>query len=422
MSQKLIVLMIDGVSADYYRTENGRLPNLKALEERGFRVDRLHAEVLGTSLPGRTSMMTGVTADVSGVYGNKIWDAERRVFRYANPDDVRVPTLHARAKAAGKTVANIGFGMIRPEDTTIFRGPWWAGAFIQRARDAAPEEADNSWMRVALYPTEQAFSDACRAAGVPDTLPMIDMESDAQRAFFGVMADHAMFDWVGVLATSEAPPDLIVAEFLITDTVQHETGYKSELSHWAIMQADMAVGKILSRLRAAGVEDEWHIAVMSDHGHSAVHNALHPQVIIPDVTFQTEGQIIMVAPQDEAELRDITAKLAKYDVEPYPNTCLPLEYRDQVHLFIAPDGYSFEADKADEIEPSGAARTTSSHGLRPGLPGDDRFALFAGPTIPMGMIEEADAVQVMPTLAAILGIAVEGAAGPIFQPVAAGVR
>jgi predicted AlkP superfamily pyrophosphatase or phosphodiesterase len=415
MSQKLIVLMIDGVSADYYRTEGGRLPNLKSLESRGFRVDSLHAEVLGTSLPGRTSMMTGVTADVSGIYGNKIWDPKRGTFRYSNPDDVRVPTLHARAKAAGKTVANIGFGMIRPEDTNIFRAPWWAGAFIQRARDAAPEEADASWTRVALHPTEQTFIDACHTAGVPDTLPVIDMESDAQRAFFGVMADHTMLDWVGVLATGKTPPDLIVAEFLVTDTIQHETGYKSELSHWAIMQADMAVGKVLARLRAAGLEDEWHIAVMSDHGHSTVEKALHPQVIIPGVTFQTEGQIIMVAPKDHAELDDISARLAAYDVEPYPNTCLPPEYRDQVYLFIAPDGYSFEADNADETEVAGTARTTSSHGLRPGLPGDDRFALFAGPTVPTGIVSEANAVQVMPTLASILGIAVEGLAHPIFD-------
>jgi hypothetical protein len=55
-----------------------------------------------------------VHADVSGVWGNIIYDGSR--FRYAHLDDVRVPTLPKQAMDAGKDVAVIGFGMIRPKD------------------------------------------------------------------------------------------------------------------------------------------------------------------------------------------------------------------------------------------------------------------------------------------------------------------
>ncbi len=82
MTNKLIVYMIDGVAAEHYASDHKRLPHFAALENRGFRVENLRAEALGTSLPGRTSMLTGVTADVSGVYGNKIWDGAG-AFRYA---------------------------------------------------------------------------------------------------------------------------------------------------------------------------------------------------------------------------------------------------------------------------------------------------------------------------------------------------
>jgi predicted AlkP superfamily pyrophosphatase or phosphodiesterase len=102
MPNKLIVVMIDGVSADYFATDRGRLPHLSALASRGLVVNNLHAEVLGTSLPGRTSMLTGMTADVSGVYGNKIWDSKRREFRYATPYDIRVPTIPGARKRPGR--------------------------------------------------------------------------------------------------------------------------------------------------------------------------------------------------------------------------------------------------------------------------------------------------------------------------------
>lgn len=420
MSDKLIILMVDGVSADHYQRDAGRFPHFRSLERRGFRVEALRSEVLGTSLPGRTSMLTGATAATSGVYGNKIWDPQYAQFRYANPDDIRVPTLPALAKAAGKRVANIGFGMIRPEDTHLFRPPWWAGAFIQRARDAAPEPADAAWLRVALHATEAEFDAACAAAGVPATLPSIDLSSEAQRAFFGLMADQQMIDWAGVVASGPNSPDLITVEFLMTDTIQHDMGYRSELSQWAVMQADLALGRLLERLRAAGVEDEWNIAVMSDHGHSPVERALRPGRIIPETRFQCEGQCLLVAPRDAEELARITAALAAYEAHPYPNDCIPPELRDQVVIFVAPDGTSFEEEPppgTPEDEVLGAPKAISSHGLRPGLPGDDRFALFAGPKVPAGRIETAEAVQVAPTCAALLGLPLEPfSAAPIFTP------
>jgi len=77
MPQKLMVIMIDGISADYFATCRGRLLHLSALAERGLVVENLHSEVLGISLGGRVGMITGVSADQSGVYGNLIWDGER---------------------------------------------------------------------------------------------------------------------------------------------------------------------------------------------------------------------------------------------------------------------------------------------------------------------------------------------------------
>lgn len=413
MKNKLIVLMVDGVSAAHYAAHRAQLPHFASLEARGFRVENLRAEVLGTSLPGRTSMMTGATADKSGVYGNMIWDGEQ--FRYANPDDVRVPTLPARAKAAGLDVAVVGFGMVRPEDTTLFVPPWWTGAFIQRARDAEPQQSGEVWLRVANHVPGERFERICAAAGVPTALPALDTESPAASTFRALINDTMMAEWVGVLAASDDAPDLILAEFLVTDTIQHYTGFGSTMSNWSVMQADMALGRILERLRAAGVEDEWNIAVMSDHGHSNVETALHPQVILPGVTVQCEGGSLIVAPKSDEELASVAERLAVYGVEPYANDCIPPHYRDTLKIFVAPPGFSFENDNPAETEPTGKPTALSTHGLRPGFTGDNRFALFAGPNVPQGRIDSAIAAQVAPTLAHIAGLPLDGfEAAPIW--------
>lgn len=321
--------------------------------------------------------------------------------------------IDAIAREAGLKVANIGLGMVRPEDSDVYVAPWWAGAFVARARDTTPEPADPSWIRVATHQTDPGFARACQAAGVPALLPSLDMSSESQRGVFGLLCDQTMLDWTGVLAASDEELNFITTEFLVTDTIQHTSGYKSEMAHWAIMQADMAVGRLQSRLRNAGVEDRWNIAVMSDHGHSPVERALHPRAILPGVTFQCEGQILLIAKETIDSKSDVDKRLADHDVVPFEHECLPDDVRGQVAMYLAPDGSSFEGSGPD-AEASGPPTSISSHGLRPGCPGDDRFALFAGPDVPNGSSAEADAVDVMPTLAKLLGVHTAGAGRSMF--------
>jgi predicted AlkP superfamily pyrophosphatase or phosphodiesterase len=364
-------------------------------------------------------MMTGVTSDVSGVYGNLIFGGEG--FRYANPDDVRVPTLPARARAAGLDTAVIGFGMIRPEDATIFRPPWWINEFIQRARDAEPTASDRAWLRAYLHQDgDNRLERAAYAARYPLKWPELPVSTRAERLLYGLMADHHALEWTGLLAASENAPDLIVTEYLTTDSAQHYTGYKSEISHWVTALADQLVGSVLARLNAAGVADRWNLAVMSDHGHSAIETAIHPRVIIPGTTYQSEGSVLHVAPRDADHLAQITAALAEYGAQPLSNHYIPADHRDRVYAFVAPDKFSFEDEDPDEKNPTGAPKLISSHGLLPGSPGDDRFALFAGPNVPTSEIASADAVQIAPTLATILGLPLgDFPAQPVFQPTTA---
>ena len=146
---KLIVIMIDGVSADYFRDNKTKLPHLNKLSKEGFTVERLHSIQPATSLPGRTTMMTGVSCDKHGAWGNTIWDGKQ--FRYSTPYDVTVKSLPQEAMAQGLDVAVMGYGMLRPDEAHVFRHPWWVGEMIQRGRDNTPKHAEDGWLKTTQH-------------------------------------------------------------------------------------------------------------------------------------------------------------------------------------------------------------------------------------------------------------------------------
>ncbi|MEX2540806.1 MAG: alkaline phosphatase family protein [Trueperaceae bacterium] len=237
----LILVMIDGVAADYLQRHRPNLPNLSALAEEGLLVERLASDVPATSLPGRTSILTGAPASEHGIYGNTIWDGE--LFRYANPDDVRTPTLPRRAMDAGLDVAAIGFGMVRPEDATVFRGAWWVNEMLQRAHDEEPIRADEGWLRTSRYQDASGRLAALAETGLAGEVPDAYAADRLHYLLSEPTGDRSMLRWSAGLATSDTPPDLLITEILAPDTVQHMpdrstrsvTGRSVTPTHWSAL-------------------------------------------------------------------------------------------------------------------------------------------------------------------------------------------
>lgn len=405
MSNKLIVFMIDGLAAEHYSSLKHRLPNIAGLESKGFSVGKLGSEAFGISLSGRTSMLTGQPAAVSGVYGNRLWDGEQ--FSYANPDDIRVPTIPALAKAAGKKVAAIGAGMIRPEDVDLMVPPYWVdGWSIQRARDWTPSPAEAPWLRVHESAPTPGFVAMCQANGLPITYPIKD---EKYQTGWELMCDQLIADWVGHLAASDQGFDLIWAEFCLPDQIYHYSGYKSPLSDWITTEADMGIGRLINQLEKAGVADEWNIAIMSDHGFGPIEKTLYFQNICPGVEHDNAGCCLVVRTEDELVLSEVAYKLGEHGVVSLPNDCFPEEDRQALHLFGAPEGVSFESTETDAV--SGMPVAIATHGYPPGSEIDTRMCVIAGPDVTPGRVEAATAVQVGPTLAKVLGLPLDNFPG-----------
>ena len=405
----LILIMIDGLSADYMASSSARLPHLQQLREQGFYVESLEADVPATSLPGRSSIITGVDSSVHGIYGNIIWDGS--LFRYANPDDVRVPTLPRRALEAGLDVAVLGYGMVRPEDASVFHHPWWANEMLQRARDLEPIPADESWLRAARHRDSSGRLAALAAAGLADSIPdAYSGQGDTKYLQYlaaGLTGDQTMLQWSAGLASSTTPPDLLLTEILIPDSVQHLAGYKNPIAHWSLSYADSLVGTLLTQLERAGVLEQSTLVITSDHGHGTIERALHPHNILPELPMSCEGGFLYVAldsPEDAPRMHEL---LAPYGVSQHDGSHLPTEQRQHIACFLAPAGTSFEQASPGDASPQGAPRYRSGHGFIPGSLSDQRFAIFYGAGVPIEYCPQARSGQLTPTMAQLLGLSLD---------------
>lgn len=410
---RVLLLMIDGVSADYLQRFEANVPHLAALSERGLRVDRLGSDVPGTSLPGRSGIVTGVGPERHGIHGNVIWDGG--AFRYANADDVRVPTLPRRALDAGLDVASVGYGMVRPEDATVYRGAWWVGEMLQRSRDEEPVPADEGWLRTARHADPTGRLAAAEAAtGLSAALPDPYADGALHYLLSEVAGDRAMMRWTTGLLTSDAPPDLALSEILVTDTVQHQAGPDHPFTHWAVGYADALVGTLVTELERAGRLHDTTLVITSDHGHGPVDRALYAERLLPGWTVAPEGSLLFVAADGEREAQRAGEVLRPFGVERLDAAYLPPDVRGRVAPFVAPDGAVFQMRptagvEVDDRAASGPAKYVSSHGFRPGHPHDERFLLAAGPGIEARRVPRAEAADVEATVSALAGLPALGA-------------
>jgi predicted AlkP superfamily pyrophosphatase or phosphodiesterase len=400
--RRLILVLVDGMSADYYENHKDTLPNMRALVDRGTQVRRLRSTVPATSMPGRATMLTGVGAEVHGVIGNHVLAGD--TFRIATPDDLAASTLADWASAAGRDVAAVGFAMLRPSSTSLFHPPWWVRGFMDGSRfEKIPAE------RSAAYASD--IKDPHGRLPPPMTLgPVMEKEGLLR----GLAWDSWMMRATASLMTSADAPDLALAEIAMTDSVQHQFGYASAEAHWSLSHADELIGGLMRTLDDAGRLDDTVIAVVSDHGHANMRTALYPDRILPGMVWESEGATLHVL-LDSANRDDVTERLAAHGAVAIASDHVPVPHRNRVATYAGAEGCSFEASPpgAAPDAMSGKPKYVSTHGLMPGSPADDRFCVIAGPGIAQRAVDAAGANQLAATLAAVLDVnAPQGTGAP----------
>ncbi len=402
MRNPTLVIMIDGISADYFREHGAKMPHLSQLAERGTYFQRMSPESCGTSLPGRASMLTGRPSEEHGIYGNMIWDQQINGFRYASPADIKVSSVLHEAKKQGLDVAGIGFGMIKPEDCSLYEPPYWLKSFTQRDRFNQSIDLSSGWKAASERIDDGRLAALKEFLDLPSDWPSFPSDDPAQQSYHELALDSDMLRLVSALVTSDDVPDLIFAEINFTNSIQHKTGYNSASSHWAAEMADTLIARLLLNLWASGMDDQFNLAICSDHGHAPVEIALYIDNIEPGIECVTEGGMLLVNRSSVKQLDQLQASLVEYGVELEDNGFLPEADREQLVVFSAPKGVAFELAPKNITATSGKPICRSSHGLRPGSPEDDRFAVFVGPEIDSQVIEHVDSTAFAMALRSLL--------------------
>ena len=397
MKSKLIVIMIDGISSDYFIDFPQFMPHTHALASHNTVVTNLTPERCGSSLPGRTSMLTGQTSRNHGIYGNNIWDSTTQSFRYASPYDIRTPSLFSHAKYAGMDTANIGFGMTRPEDCILYTPPHWVGDFICRNRDNEPVKIPNDWNK-ALVTIDDGRIEQAKSKFIPENNHS-DVLTDSS-ILNEMIRDQQMIHLVNEVINSSQAPDLIFTEINITDTAQHRFGYASSSSNFAIAYADMLVGFVVQNLQKSGMDSDYTIIVTSDHGHANTDKALYVNNIIDNQNWNSECAVLFL-PQN-SHLQDSVNAFKSHGAEILDPSFLPQDMQGQITALAMKENVSFENLSGGGHALSGPSKYKSSHSYYPGSQFDKRFAVVSGPGCKNQHIQQATGEQFFQIMCDIL--------------------
>lgn len=401
--RKVFLIMIDGVSADYFAEQGHTMPVTRGLAEQGLLVQRMRPECCGNSMPGRASIITGNPSRDHGVYGNMV--LADNDFRYADPYDIRVPTLASRAHATGKDVASIGYGLVRPEDCSLYSPPWWARDYICRARDGQKIPMPEGWRRANRTVDDGRLQRVMQNTALCEALPFDNDLSHESGYLQGTWADQVMLSWATELACLDDNPDLIMVEINQPDEAQHKAGYNSDKARLSIATADALVGATMARLAMAGKLEEYAFVVTSDHGHDVIEEAIYPSCLRDTSRVAlSEGSMLLVADHSEQELVAIAKELAPFGVERFDNDFLPDDARARIAVFVAPKGKAFENPPAGCEALSGAPKYVSSHGLWPGNPAEDRFCVVSHPSLSAARVADSPAESLAPSVLKLLGV------------------
>lgn len=202
---RVLLISVDGLRTDLALL--GDMPNLRGLLKAGTYTFWAKTTDVGITLPSHTSMVTGVTPARHGITWNDD-GPDGETVHYPN-----YPTLFELAKKAGYTTALVGakskFAPLTKPGTLDFPDVPGLGKSQRRNDEVATRAAD---------------------------------------------------------LIAKQKPQVMMVHLGDVDRAGHSTGWSGPAQMEAIASADVAIGKVLAALKAAGVYDQTLILVTADHG------------------------------------------------------------------------------------------------------------------------------------------------------------
>ena len=370
------------------------LPALSALAENGVFCDNVKTVYPTLTYPIHTSLITGCYPRTHGIGHNQPFQPdvapEMRKW-FWSVGDIKAKTLYQAAKEKKLDVASVLWpvsGMNR---------------YVHRNfPEVLPLPGENAALKMLRY-------------GSPDWI--LHMEALYGRTRKSIRQPH-LDDYAALLCerlyASYRPPDALFVHLVDCDAMRHQYGVESEEAHAAMERLDARVGRIIDAVRKAHLLEETLFCVVSDHGQQDATNGIlldRELQAACGARAQSLGMGAYIFGDDLKTARDaLEAHQAEWGIQTiYDEEMLEaLHAPENVHLAVdALPGHCF-IDRQEA--------TFGEHGFGLDCPQARTLLWLSGPGIHIGRrIEEANLIDIAPTLAKALGLSLPDAEGKILN-------
>lgn len=412
----VIVISLDGFPAWTFTDPTLPIPVLRRLAREGVLADGMRISNPAVTWPNHTSMVTGVHPEKHGVLYNGMLvrggpkDAPRVEPWRDKREMVRVPTVYDLAYKAGLTTAQVDWVAIQNPGTITWE-----------------------------FPERPRIGGAIEKEMIAEGL-LTEMETREFSKNNTAWRDQVWTN-AAIHIIKKHKPNLLLFHLLNLDSIHHRYGPKTAAGYTAQAYIDTRVGELLGALRAANLLDRATILVVSDHGFKTAKRVVRANAMLRRMgLLQAEGAKVTgdayVIPEGGTAMAYVTdpenrsrlapqMKEAFLAMEGVARVLEPSEFHsfgmptpeenDQMAdlALVAKEGYSFSAQAdGDTVVDIAGGMNPGYHGYVNTDPEMNAIFIAWGYGIRGGQrLGVIDNVDVAPTIAALLGLRMEGITG-----------
>lgn len=433
----VILVSIDGLANFYLEDPRAEMPTIRRLAKEGTRAEAMVTVFPSVTWAAHATLSTGVWPGRHGVIANDFMDRQTRQKITLLCDPVfdkelalRVPTIYDVAYEAGLVTAGVLWPITRGAKTLHFSAPDMPG--------------DDAWTQ---FGTPQ-WIEELRKLGLP-----VDSHGRWCRESGGGVPRDWLYTRMTRQLLLEHQPNLVMIHLVEPDHVQHRTGPRSDDAYWCASYADDRIRDIVEAVAASPRANSTYLIVCSDHGFFPYQKIIQPNVVLRRLNLlESQGgklgpgkawcisqggaagvyifddghraEMVQQLTQAFREIEGIQAVIGPQDLPKFGQTSPQEEPRCPDFWLAAESGYSFsETATGDEVV---VTRPTvgGGHGYLPDQPDMLAMCVIWGPGIPPGTnLGKVQIVDIAPTMAALLGVALPNPDGKVLvQPGVGGTR
>lgn len=268
--ERVVLITVHGLAPESYLAESApAMPTLAALARAGVAAERVEPVFPASIYPAHATLVTGVPASEHGIGG------DRRVTQKGvgpglldQATDLRAATFWQAAARQGARVAALD----------------WPSTGAASIADLAPDlelAPGASWLEaLERLGAGRAAEVAARAGGAA-----------AANAAPGASRDAALITMTCALLVGEAPPGVVLVRLSQTHTALDRAAPGSPTSRAAFAAVDAEIARLTRCLDDAGLLATTGLAIAGDHGVTAVHTAIRPNVALAEAGLLVPGPL-----------------------------------------------------------------------------------------------------------------------------------